>query len=105
MKNLNDSPIPDDYAKQFNFSMVLESYTAPSNGVYYKDSYKVENPNDPQTISATEIAAYDADASSYYNVKVSSNNATSVGKAVFPKIVFKYEGTYVFKVRVVKTKI
>lgn len=102
LKNLNDSPIPDDYAKQFNFSMVLESYTAPSNGVYYKDSYKVENPNDPQTISATEIAAYDADASSYYNVKVSSNNA-SVGKAVFPKIVFKYEGTYVFKVREIET--
>ena len=105
-KNLNDTPIPTDATKQFNFSMVLESYAEPSNGVYYKDSYEVENPNNPQTASATEIAAYDADASSYYNVKVSSNNATSVGKAgkaVFPKIVFKYEGTYVFKVREIET--
>ena len=102
-KNLNDTPIPIDATKQFNFSMVLESYTKPSNGVYYKDAYEVENPNEPQTASATEIAAYDADASSYYNVKVSSNNATSVGKAVFPKIVFKYEGTYVFKVQEIET--
>lgn len=103
-KNLNDSLILADATKQFNFSMVLESYTAPSNGTYYKDSYSVEDPSNPQSTDKAEIAAYNVDDSSYYNVKVSSNNTTdSVGKAVFPKITFKYEGTYVFKVREIET--